>query len=175
MVEYSIPVAHLLMRSWNLIYHTSSTPRLLNQLNSVVSNQNKKQLCYWLIMKVLASSPSSEEEKQGITLLILLVQSMLMPIVPKEGPPDVGALTTSAFGPFCLPWGILRKLEWCIYQVPGFERAHWEDVLHSNNIPEDYELHVLRRLDKVERHISSQYDGVYHRTLILLPSNIPTD
>ncbi|KIM59745.1 hypothetical protein SCLCIDRAFT_27137 [Scleroderma citrinum Foug A] len=50
-----------------------------------------------------ASSPSSEEEKQGITLLILLVQSMLMPIVPKEGPPDVGALTSSAFGPFCLP------------------------------------------------------------------------
>ena len=155
MVEYSVPVAHLSMQSWNLLYHTSSTPWFLNQLNSVVSNQNQKWLGYWLIMKVLASSPSSKEEKQGITLLILLVQSMLTLIVPKEGPPDVGALMSSAYGPFCLPQGILCELEWCIYQVPGFESAHWEDVLHSNNIPEDYKLHILRCLDKVEQHISS--------------------
>jgi len=55
-----------------------------------------------------------------------------------------------AFEIFCLPWGILCELEWCVYQEPGFERAHWEEVLHSNYVPEDLGPHILRRMDELE-------------------------
>jgi len=76
-----------------------------------------------------------------------------------------------AFEIFCLPWGILCELEWCVYQEPGFERAHWEEVLHSNYVPEDLAPHILRWMDELEQY-NSHVDGMYRPTLILLLANI---
>ena len=58
-------------------------------------------------------------------------------IIGKEDPYKIGELVNHAFEYFCLPRGVLRELEWCIYQVPGFERARWDEVLYSNYVPED--------------------------------------
>ena len=71
---------------------------------------------------------------------------------------------------FCLPQGVLRELEWCVYQERGFERTHWEEVLHANYVPEDLQLPILERMDKLERFISHQ-DGMYHATSTLLLAN----
>jgi len=76
-------------------------------------------------------------------------------IIRIECPRDIGELTSRAFKNFSLPRGVVRELEWCVYQDPGFERAHWEEILHSNCVPEDLGLHILRRMDEVEQYISS--------------------
>jgi len=76
-----------------------------------------------------------------------------------------------AFELFCLPRGILRELEWCVYQKPGFERDCWDEVLHSNYVPEDLRLHILQQINKLERYIS-HVDGMYHITLTLFLANI---
>jgi len=78
----------------------------------------------------------------------------MRPIIWKEDPYKIGELMNHAFEFFCLPRGVLCELEWCIYQVSGFERARWDDVLHSNYVPEDLRPIVLARMDEVERYIS---------------------
>ena len=93
------------------------------------------------------------------------------PIIQKEDPYKIGELTNRAFKFFCLPRGVLHELEWCIYQVPGFERARWDEVLHSNYVPEDLRPIVLAQMDEVERYISHT-NGMYHATLTLLLANI---
>ena len=82
-------------------------------------------------------------------------------IIWKGCPHKIGELTDQAFELFCLPQGVLREFEWCVYQKPGFERDCWEEVLQSNHVPEDLKPHILRRMDELERYIS-QVEGMYH-------------
>ena len=93
------------------------------------------------------------------------------PIIGKEDPYKIGELMNRAFKYFCLPQGVLRELEWCIYQVPGFERTHWGEVLSSNYVPEDLRPIILVQMNEVEQYISHT-NGMYHATLTSLLADI---
>ena len=75
-------------------------------------------------------------------------------IICKEYPHAIRELTCRAFEIFCLPRGVLRELDWCVYQKHGFERPHWEEVLCSNYVPDDLQLHILRQMDHLEQYIN---------------------
>ncbi|KAI6008431.1 hypothetical protein EDC04DRAFT_2611012 [Pisolithus marmoratus] len=67
---------------------------------------------------------------------------------------EIRELTYCTFKHFCLPQGILHELEWCIYQEPGFERIHWEEVLCANYVCDDLQPHILGQMDELEQFIS---------------------
>ena len=99
-----------------------------------------------------------------------MIQSLIYSIIWKERLHQIKELMYRTFEYFCLPRGVLRELEWCVYQERGFERTHWEEVLHANYVPEDLQPPILERMDELERFISNQ-DGMYHATLTLLLAN----
>ena len=99
------------------------------------------------------------------------MQSLIALIIWKEFPHKISKLMDHAFEIFCLPRGVLRELEWCVHQKPGFERDCWEDVLHFNYVPDDLRPHILQRIDELERYIFHA-DGMYRKTFTLLLANI---